>query len=368
MNNESDLRQVLVNVRADAVEKFNRAILLIQENNLLEAEKYLRAAIEIDPDVADYYNRLSHLLANQGKTEEALRLILQALAIKPDDAHFLAHHAILLARSGDFGQAETLYRRAIALDGAHVGFHRGLIDALNNQAKHEDAILVARSALALHSDDSALKCQAASLLMRSGELSEAEELLESATLQPSASHAAWNLYSHVLALNKKYEKALAAIEQALALQPNDAHFIAHHGNVLRYLGRIEEAQGLIEQAIQIQPAVAGFHISFSELLEAKGNIDEAISAAQRATECDPANAGYREHLDRLVLCKSRIAEEARNFEEQAPPPVSHQDSDSKPLLNPLVISSLQPPFRPQGQGRPNGFWARIKSFFRKIGF
>ena len=203
MNEYSDERKILIdggeraqgahNPSHEAVEQFNQAIALVKVNDFSEAEKCLRTAIEIDPDIPEYHNRLSHLLANQGKTEEALPPILKALAINPENAHYWAHHAILLARSGDFDQAEALYRRAIVLDSSHAGFHRGLNDVLNKQSKQEEAQSIAQQALELHGGDAALKHQAAILAMRFGQLAEAERLLEDVVQGLPASHSAWNL-------------------------------------------------------------------------------------------------------------------------------------------------------------------------------
>ena len=57
----------------------------------------------------------------------------------------------------------------------------------------------------------------------------------------------------------EYEEALAAFEQAIALDPRLAYPHTGLGNVYRNLGRYEEALAAYEQAIALDPKYAYPH-------------------------------------------------------------------------------------------------------------
>jgi protein O-GlcNAc transferase len=84
-----------------------------QNGNAVEAEKYLRKAIELNPKLAEAHSNLSVVLADAGKGEEAKTEAAQAVAIAPENAIFRVVLGNALAKVGDRKAAIEQYQAAI---------------------------------------------------------------------------------------------------------------------------------------------------------------------------------------------------------------------------------------------------------------
>jgi adenylate cyclase len=65
----------------------------------------------------------------------------------------------------------------------------------------------------------------------------------------------------VYLFQKQYEPAMAEMEQAIALDPNNATGYAALAQLLSRVGRPQEAIGMVEQALRRKPSVADQHLS-----------------------------------------------------------------------------------------------------------
>ncbi len=86
---------------------------------------------------------------------------------------------------------------------------------------------------------------------------------------------------------KRYEEELAAYEQAIRLDPTDAHAYFYKGNALYMLKRYEEALGAYEQAIRLDPTDADYYYMKGHLLYNLKRYKEALAAYEQAIRLDP---------------------------------------------------------------------------------
>ena len=87
--------------------------------------------------------------------------------------------------------------------------------------------------------------------------------------------------------NQRYPEAQKEIEDAIAVNPNDAQSLAGRGNILMWLGHTDEAIDALEQAERIDPdlkAMDRFALSLAYYL--KGRYDAAISASRTQSSRD----------------------------------------------------------------------------------
>ena len=75
----------------------NTAYCLNQTGQYQEAEKYCRAAIEIDPNRHNAYKNLGIALQNQGQYADAAKNFIRAAKMAPTDTRALAHLEDLIA-------------------------------------------------------------------------------------------------------------------------------------------------------------------------------------------------------------------------------------------------------------------------------
>lgn len=84
-------------------------------------------------------------------------------------------------------------------------------------------------------------------------LSQAEQLANKALAIDNRDVRARVLLGRIDIFYHRYEQALAEMDRAIELNPNDAHALAGRGNVLTWLGQTDAAIGALEQALRIDP-------------------------------------------------------------------------------------------------------------------
>jgi Flp pilus assembly protein TadD len=99
---------------------------------------------------------------------------------------------------------------------------------------------------------------------------------------------------YIFLTNRQYEKAVAEVEQAVALSPNDADARAHMANIFNYVGNREEAINLSKQAIRLNPFPQSYYFSFlGEALCLAGQYEEAIKAYKKALHLYPKDSSSK---------------------------------------------------------------------------
>ena len=106
---------------------YARAMLAIELDDLVAAERDLRQVIADDPDNADALNALGYTLADRtGRTDEALVLVEKALALKPGESAIIDSLGWIHYRLGQLDEALQQLRRAYAkTPDAEIGAHLG---------------------------------------------------------------------------------------------------------------------------------------------------------------------------------------------------------------------------------------------------
>lgn len=102
-----------------------------------------------------------------------------------------------------------------------------------------------------------------------------------------------NSYGHwALALaslwNHDVDRAVAEIEKALALDPNNADLLADRGQIFGYAGRPNEAIESLEKAMRLDPHYPNVHLHFlAHAYFVRGDYAEAVALLQRRIRLHP---------------------------------------------------------------------------------
>lgn len=86
---------------------------------------------------------------------------------------------------------------------------------------------------------------------------------------------------------ERYEEALAACEQYIRLEPRDAKAFYHKGYILNSLNRYEEALQALEQAFRLAPDYAAAWTSKGYVLNNVGRYEEALAAFEQGLSINP---------------------------------------------------------------------------------
>jgi adenylate cyclase len=181
-------------------------------------------------------------------------------------------------------------------------------------------------------------------------LRRSEDLANKALLlDPSQARAQVTL-GRIYIFYHRYDEAKAALERALAKNPNDAHALAGRGNLQMWLGETDAAIQTLELALQIDPelnAIDRFALSLAYYL--KKRYDAAIEQAElnlRATE----NA----HFSRIVLAAAYAQRDRPDDAARLTDVIRRTDPGFDPatfgdkLLNPADLERLREGIRKAG--------------------
>lgn len=103
-------------------------------------------------------------------------------------------------------------------------------------------------------------------------------------------------------------RIVAAIEQALAVDPDLAEAHASLGNVHWLSWRFEDAERALRRALTLDPNYATAHLWLGRVLQADGRVDEALVELQRAVELDPLSSRTLDNYSNCLLLADRLSE------------------------------------------------------------
>ncbi|HTT84129.1 MAG TPA: tetratricopeptide repeat protein [Rhizomicrobium sp.] len=370
----------------EEAEKSCRAALRIQPNYLLakqtlaavlcalgrsrEAERLVRQALALgirNPrQAAALEHNLAIALDQQGRHAEALALYDGAKAKAPDMSSVDYNRGNALQHLGRFEEAVESYRRAVARYPLDMSAHQELNELLYRLGDDEEFLRSYDQAALLYPDVGEIYLEKAKLLYLRGDYGAARELFEraraflpdsiaaqhglavvlthlnepeaAATLLESLVRAVpgntqfWRNYAQALLAAGDPRAALAAAEQALALEPDSQIALAVWGLVLRVLGdareeRMNDVENLV-RVYEIPPpggysSMDDFNHELNEFLDGlHRDRREAIDQTLRMGTQTPDNLFGKGHGP-VELLRARIDDAIADYITRMPDDAGH---------------------------------------------
>jgi tetratricopeptide (TPR) repeat protein len=159
---------------------------------------------------------------------------------------------------------------------------------------------------AAHEELTAAEGARISARIAAGEFAALEQEARALAAQRSHSGLAWKALG--LALMMQDKDALAALERAAALRPNDPEVHLNLGNALQNFDRHEEAIGSYRRAIAIAPGFADVHNNLGTLYRQQGQARAAEDSCRRALQLNPRSAAATALLAALHADNGQFAE------------------------------------------------------------
>ncbi|HEV8714537.1 MAG TPA: tetratricopeptide repeat protein [Candidatus Binatia bacterium] len=193
-------------------------------------------AIALDPNNADSYAFQAEVLYWAGRPEEALRMVAQAMRLNPRyPSLYLFFLGVAYNATGRHTEAVATLQEVLSRNPNKFGAHVVL------------ALSYVQQWASQQSADSQTLAQASAAAQRAIALSD-----------PSfQGHVVLGM---VYLWQKQYDQALAEMERAIALDPNEAETYAALAETLSRVGRPKEAVGRAEQALGRKPLIADWHL------------------------------------------------------------------------------------------------------------
>ncbi|MNR80645.1 bacteriophage N4 receptor, outer membrane subunit [compost metagenome] len=298
--------QLLKDDPKDLTILYAMGILGAQTNDIPSAEKYLSAylqALDESPDESrDPVQALlimSQIAEDRKDYPAALKWLAQ---VEPGPAYMAAQirSAQLMAISGDLNGARNLLSH-LKPQGQREQIQVIVADAqlLRDANRVPEAMTVLSTGLKRYPDDTGLLYDYAMLAEKANKMDVMETSLRKIIrLAPDNQHA-YNALGYSFAdRNIHLNEALALIEKALKIAPEDPFIMDSMGWVQFRLGRLQEAENYLRRAYAIRPDVEiGVHLG--EVLWVKGQKADAQKLWRDASQKDPQSDLLKSTLARL---------------------------------------------------------------------
>jgi tetratricopeptide (TPR) repeat protein len=276
----------------------------------LEAIAALERAAALDPAdlMTHYYLGATANQADAADAERRERALRKGLAIQPKHAPSRAALARLLRRAGRLDEALGNATVAFDAEPQEPGFALVLADVLRAAGRGPEADAVeGRVVQAAHTDPAKLVA-AAFYLERNERAQDRDALLQRALAAKPRSAAVLHALAQLFEHAGRPDDAEAAYRQALAVNPQDAHVMNAIGyrNADRNV-RVPEALALIESALRIRPDDPDLLDSRGWALFRLGRLPEAERDLTRAATLRP-DPTVLDHLAQVLAARGAAAE------------------------------------------------------------
>ena len=278
-----------------------------------EAIETFRAALQLQPSLAQTQSALGVLLNDAGRSAEAEAAYREALRFEPDLLTARANLASVLQYQGRLEEAIAEFRTLVARQPHLAILHYNLGNALWAHKELEQAAAEQREALRLDPDYILARINLGCILCDSGSTDEGiASLREAARRRPEHPNILNNLGK---ALSQK--KDLDALRELARQNPGIASPQIHLGKALFECGRYDEALGPLGEAVTLDPE-SDWALTMLGICQAKANRhDQAVDTLRRAAKRSPddpavflnlgsAHYGRREHDEAIIAFRESL--------------------------------------------------------------
>lgn len=250
------------------------------------------------PPTRELRIRYASALLNMDDPESAAKardVLKDFLMTAPQDARGLFLLSTASLRLGDSTAAEDLARKLLALDPSSIAALHALSSALVARGEYRQVVDVltplandvSGRAKGREADAALLLSQLAHAHTQLGEHQQAIAVLTTAVNNDPLSAPALNSLGYTLAdRGERLPEAIAFIERALKVDPENPSYIDSLGWALYKQGRIDEAEPHLRKAAQALPANSVIQDHHGDVLARQGKHQEAIAAWERALKGD----------------------------------------------------------------------------------
>ena len=289
----------------DHAEELYRAVLLAQPMHAManhcigmlkvhmqqpaESLEFLRAALNVSPEIPEYWLGYLEALLFAGEIDDAV-----------DTLALGRRHGLSGAATEEFAQRLATRQSQLATQ------ELATLTNIRKPAKPSKATRAHRRREAHLSRE-----QDNALLALLGQRKFAEALVEArAMTQRFPEHGlGWKILGALLGADARTDEAVAAMQKSTRLMPDDAEAHSNLGTTLTKLNRYQEAEACHRRALEIDPAFATAHYRLGMTYEQQGRYAEAEASLRTgiSLKTDYADGEDTHHYSNLLFILSHNA-------------------------------------------------------------
>jgi Flp pilus assembly protein TadD len=279
----------------------NLGILLLNEEPAA-AIAPLERAVELLPTLSRPRTLLGLAYQRSGDQKNAAMAYEAALRLDPKDAETSLHLALLYLRQDRAQQAEAKFRAVLSSEPESPAALAGLAESLEAQKKPE-AVAAYRNYLNAQPDDAAARERLVHLLLANEKYEEALAEMEKSQKGGAPSVESLKLRADILIGEKKWIEAIAALQQAVGLAPNDARLRGGLGRTYMQQRDFASAEKELKMAIQLDTENLTYWKDLASTTYLAGEYPATLTLLDRVAQQEPPTAG---ELFVRALCYDKL--------------------------------------------------------------
>ena len=260
------------------------------EHRFREALTYWQKASARDPHNLWAWYGLGCCYEQLSQSAHAVACYTACIALTPDFGDWYFHRGVAYLKQHDYSLASQDFDRAIQLQPGRRELRVNRALARLGENRSNDAITDLREAIALGGDNARVYLILAQVRDKIGDVVGAKRDRQAALKCQPADDLAWVaqgvafLSSDPVAAMTSFDQALKCNSHCLPALESKAHVLAEK------LGRTEEAVAALDRAVAIYPEQASTRASRGVLLARLGNYETARADAEQALSLDSSDA------------------------------------------------------------------------------
>ena len=230
---------------------------------------------------------------------------------KQADAHY--YLGLVMDKTGDRGAAEKSYRTALELQPDLQEAAENLTAILIETQKFDDAVVLAKKALARNAKNAEMQLNLAIALSGKGDVDGATKAFDGAVKLAPNDPRFYLAYAQHLGAAKKNDEAIGKLKEAMRVAGDDAVMLGTIGGELRTARDVPDCIAAFDKAIAIKDN-ADFRTNRAMCKLAAKDKPGAVTDLQAATTKDPAFAPAHYWLGSILHDDGKFAEAIAEYD------------------------------------------------------
>ncbi len=292
---------------------FREAVAAQQRGDDALAIRKYQELLKLRPDVVEARANLGATLARAGRFDEAIEQYRVALAKSGNNLALRLNLALAYYKKSDWAGAVPHLKALHDAEPSNVRVATLLGDCYARLGQDAQVVSVLSPVAASHPDDLAIGWELGSALIRTGRGREGLELVERVGKSGNSADAYLLAGQTALQLHE-FERARDDANAAVRLNARLPGALTLQGAVLQYLNDNPGAIAALRQALEINPNDFDAHLTLGAVLNTERDLDGARKHLERAVELNPSSTLALYALARMKRTQGEIEAAVKDFE------------------------------------------------------